>query len=74
MIYQSRAITLGFFSLYVQPGFAKLKLGFSRGGTAKASCGWVLAAVVRFCQAVAGWLLTPAEAGCKLVGHPAQSG
>ena len=54
--------------------------GFSRGGAAKACCGGVLAARAspgrwRLCDAVmrrpaeAGLLLTPAEAGCKLVDH-----
>jgi len=51
-------------------GFAKLWLGFSRRGAVLSSCGWVLAAVEQRRQAVAGRLLTPAEAGCKLVGHP----
>ena len=57
-----------------------LWLGFSRGGAAKACCGGVLAAGVVTGRwrlrdevtrrpAEAGRLLTPAEAGCKLVGH-----
>jgi len=32
-----------------------LWLGFSRGGTAKACCGWVLAAAAQQRQAVAGF-------------------
>ena len=53
MIYQSRAITLGLFSLYVQPGFAKLKLGFS--GRLLSRLSKVLAGGVLRCQAVAGF-------------------
>jgi len=58
----------------------KLWLGFSGGGAAKASRGWVLAASVvsgrwrlrdevMHRPAEAGLLLTPAGTGCKLVGY-----
>jgi len=46
---------LGFFMPLRRRGPVKLQLCFSRGGAAKASCGWVLAVVALHRQAEAGF-------------------
>jgi hypothetical protein len=46
---------LGFFMPLRRPGLTKPWLGFSRGGAAKASCGWVLAVAALHRQAEAGF-------------------